>query len=152
MATTYDLHFQLINPDELERRQTGRFFTFGFPRPIGVAGPQKMFNRFIKVFMTGTGSNPLFRKQGTGFTTLIGSNITQVADLQALLQLYIDDASDQLKALDTQATKLDDSERFLSAQITSFNPVSPDGFDALVELKTVSGARVTALIPVSVST
>jgi hypothetical protein len=149
----YDIHFQVINPATQAVTRTGKFFTFGFPKPVAVQGPQKLFNRWVKMFFTTQNSNPLYPDRGTGFPSLIGSNITQVADLEALMHLYVDNCNDQLQALDNldNGRFLSDDEKLASASITAFNILPPDGFECFVELRSVSGKRVTALIPGSIT-
>lgn len=147
----YDIHYQPIDPATQAATRTGRFFTFGFPKPVGVAGPQKLADRWIRLFMATQNSSALRPDRGTQFASLLGANVTQVADLQALMHLYVDQCNDQLQALDAADSGrfLSDDERLRSGNITTFNVLPPDGFDCVVELRSVSGKRVTVLIPVS---
>jgi hypothetical protein len=148
--TTYDLHFQLLDPAEIASGTGGKLFTFGFRRPIGISGPQKLFNRWVKTLLESQGSYPLRRTRGTGFGTLIGSNIEQMADMEATVHLYIDAANEQVKAADRQSRWLTDDERLSDGHVRTFNVVPPDGFDVTVELITISGKRLVSLLPSSI--
>lgn len=149
----YDLHFQSVDPAAQATLRNGRFVTFGFPKPIAVFGPQKLLNRWLKLFLETQNSNPLYPDRGTGFPTLIGANITQVSDLEPLMHLYVDNCNEQLQALDAldNGRFLTDDERLRSGNIVAFSVVPPDGFDCHVELRSVSGKRVTVLIPGSIT-
>jgi hypothetical protein len=149
----YDLHFQTISIVDQTSGYSGKFFTFGFPKPIGVAGPQKLLNRWVKLFFTTQGSDSLFPDNGGGFTSLIGSNITEVGDLQSLMNLYIESCNDQLQTLDAldNGQFLTTDERLRSGTMTAFNSLPPDGFEAFVQLVSISGKSVTVLIPMSVT-
>lgn len=140
----YDLHFQLIDPSA---QRAGAVFSFGFDQPLAVSGPQKMANRWLKLFFTSKGSHPVRRKEGTGFSSLIGGNVSAESDIEASLHLYIEDATEQLQELDRRARGIADSERIQSAQLTDFRAVRADAFEFWVELTSVSGERVQVLIP-----
>lgn len=141
----YDLHFDLVNPLDQEAR--GAAFDLNATRPTAIRGPQKLLNRYVKAFLTTQGSNPLHRKDGTDFTSLVQGNVEDPEDVQAALLLMIDDAADQIKAVDQRSPWLDNDERLRAANLTIFRQIGPTRFEVHIELTTTSGARVTALLP-----
>ena len=141
-----DIHFQLVNPTD---QPIGKYFTFGSNFAIGIDGPQKLANRWLKLFMESPGSSAVSPGRGTDFTQLIGSNVDALADLQALVRQYIDEANDQLKRLDSKSRVLTDDERLRDGGIIQFHILPPDGIVVWVELRLVSGRRVVVLLPLS---
>ncbi len=150
----FDIHFQLIAPELQKNHKTGKFFTFGFRKPVGIQGPQKLFNRWVKLFFTSQGSNPLNLDQGVNFTSLIGSNINEVSDLESLMNIYIERCNDQLVALDNKDifNQLTADEKLADATMTNFTFIPPDGFDATIDIRSISGKRLTVLLPISILT
>lgn len=142
---TYDIHFQIVPEDEQESAN-GRVFTFGYASAVGVKGPQKLVNRWIKCLFTLKGSDPLHRDYGTGFAELIGSNISRQDDFTDAMALFIDDCSKQITALDQKNFPPDD-ERLKSAVLSSIVPRGPDGYDVYVTLRNAAGALLTTLLP-----
>lgn len=141
-----DIHFQLVNPTD---QPIGKYFTFGSAFAIGIDGPQKLANRWLKLFMESPGTSALAPGRGTEFSGLIGSNVDAIADLQALVRQYIDEANDQLRRLDSRSQTLTNDERLRDGSIIQFNIIPPDGIEVWVELRSVSGRRVEVLLPIS---
>lgn len=143
----YDVHIQLIDPSQQE---AGLNFTFGRAPVIAVRGPQKLANRFLMTLLRRKGSDPVDPEVGTHFSELIGgNNLTETGDLQAILLEYVDDAADQVRAVDLRSSWLDADERLRTAEMTSFTQLREDAFEAWITLTTVSGAQVQMLIPVA---
>jgi hypothetical protein len=145
MATTYDIHFQIV-PEEEQEGANGRVFTFGYASAVGVKGPQKLVNRWVKCFFTLKGSDPLLRTYGTGFSELIGSNVSRPDDFTDAVALAINDCNQQITAFDQKNFPPDD-ERLSSAVLTSVVPRGADGYDVYVTIKNAAGALLTTLLP-----
>lgn len=141
-----DIHYQLVNPSD---QSIGKYFTFGSNVAIGIDGPQKLANRWIKLLLESPGSSAVSPGRGTEFNELIGSNVDALDDLQALVRQYIDEVNDQLRRLDSRSQVLTNDERLRDGNIIQFNIVPPDGIEVWVELRSVSGRRVEVLLPIS---
>lgn len=142
----YALHYQLIDPAQQGPRST---FVLDPTNPIAVRGPQKAANRWLKVFLTPKGTDPLRRDEGTGFAFLPGSNVANPADVQQQLVAYVSDATEQVQAMDARNAMLDDDERVRNANLSAFNVLGPASIEFFVELVTLSGDRVLQLIPLA---
>ena len=142
---SYDIHFQVI-PEEDQLTAGGRVFSFGFTSAIGVRGPQKLMNRWIKCLFTLRGSDLLSPEYGTGFPDLIGSNISQQRDFEDAVALFISDCSAQIAALD-QAQSPPANERLDSAVLTAVVPRGAVGYDVYVTLKNVAGQLIPLILP-----
>jgi len=142
---TYDMHFQLV-PSEEQVSANGRVFTFGFTSAVGVKGPQKLINRWMKCLFTLKGTDLLDKAYGTGFPEIIGSNVSRLSDFTDAMTLFIDDCNSQIKAFDLAQFPPDD-ERLDTAIITSIVPRGADGYDTYVSIKNVAGTVLTALVP-----
>lgn len=142
MVVRRDLHIQLIDPSSQGYR---RLFTFGFDTPIAVTGPQKLANRWLKVFLTPKGSSPIRRDEGSTFPSLFRSN----ADLngaEAEILEAIDDTSEQIKAADRLSDR-PTNERLLNASLRQFVQVPPSGLEFWVELTNLAREQLLVLIP-----
>ena len=142
---TYDIHFQIV-PEAEQVASNGRLFTFGFTSAVGVKGPQKLINRWMKCLFTLKGTDLLDKAYGTGFHEIIGSNISRQQDFIDAMTLFIDDCNSQIIAFDL-AQFPPDNERLGSAILTSVVPRGADGYDVYVAIKNVAGELLTALIP-----
>lgn len=142
---TYDVHFQLV-PSEEQVAANGRVFTFGFTSAVGVKGPQKLINRWMKCLFTLKGSDLLNQAYGTGFPEIIGSNVSRRQDFIDAMTLFIDDCNDQIKNFDLAQFPPDD-ERLASAELASVVPRGADGYDVYVTIKNVAGTLLTAMVP-----
>lgn len=141
---TYDIYFQII-PEE-QQSGVSKFFTFGFKSAVGIRGPQKLINRWLKCLMTPKGSDPFDPNIGTGFPGLIGSNIYNFQDLTDAVVLFIEDCNEQILTWDKLYLPPDD-ERLLSATLVRLEPRNTDGFDAWVQIQNVAGTVVTLTLP-----
>jgi hypothetical protein len=131
----YDIHFQPVPSADVVGYKT---FTFGFRAALKVTGPQALVNRWVKTFMTPKGSDPLDITYGTTFASLVGGNFSQTnTDLQDVVVLAMEDASDQVRQQDLEGFYNDD-ERLLSATLLQYAPVA-DGFAVWVEIKNMAG-------------
>ena len=145
MATTYDVHFQIVAAEE-QVAANGKVYSFGFTSAVGVKGPQKLANRWLKCFCTLKGSDLRNAKYGTEFPEIIGSNISQRQDFTDAMALYIDDCSAQIQAFDL-AQFPPDNERLASAVLTSVVPRGADGYDVYVTIKNIAGTLLTVQVP-----
>jgi hypothetical protein len=142
--TRYDLHFQLLDPS---LQTYGSNFSFGLAQPIKVTGFQALINRWLKTFMTPKGSNPLRQTEGTEFAFLMGSNILDIGSIQATVAEHIDDASEQVRAVDQKSPLLANEQRLRNAALKQFNVVGSSGIEFWVELTNQAGQRLQVLIP-----
>jgi hypothetical protein len=141
----FDVHFQIV-PEEEQLYSGGKIFTFGFTSAIGVKGPQKLVNRWLKCLFTLKGTDLLDKTYGTGYAELIGSNVSRYQDFVDAVSLFISDCNDQITAFD-QAQFPPDDERLDSANLTSVVPRGVDGYDVYVSLKNVAGTVLTLQVP-----
>ena len=145
MATTYDIYYEVI-PAEEQVGASGKVVSFGYASALGVKGPRKLANRWLKCFMTLKGSDPLDKTYGTGFPDLFGSNISRRADFTDAMVLFVDDCNQQLISMDNEQFP-PDNERLASATITSLTSLGPDGYEVYVTIKNVAGELVTIQVP-----
>jgi hypothetical protein len=89
-----------------------------------VAGFAKSINMFYKLLMTEKGSNPLDQQEGTGFSSLFQSNITDIDTLYVDVKSYVSDAFDQLNAIQTQGLATA-AEKLTAVDIVAFKTVVP---------------------------
>jgi hypothetical protein len=142
---TFDIHFQIVPAAEQEA-SPGKLFTFGFTSAIGVKGPQKLINRWLKCLFTLKGTDLSDATYGTGYSELIGSNISSLRDFTDAVSLFVSDCNNQITAFD-QAQFPPDDERLDSANISSIVPREDSGYDVYVTLKNTAGVPVTVEIP-----
>ena len=145
----YDLHIQLLDPSI---QTYGANFSFGLASPIAVTGFQSLINRWMKIFMTPKGTQPLRLQEGTEFPYLIGSNVRDIGSLEATVAEYMDDATDQVQAVDRASPWLTKDQRLRAAALKQFNVVGASGIEFWVELTNQAGQRLQVLIPYLVST
>ncbi len=145
MATTYDIYYEVI-PKEEQPSSYGKVVSFGYTSALGVKGPRKLANRWLKCFMTLKGTDPLNRSYGTGFADLIGSNVSRVDDFTDAMVLFVDDCNQQMRDFDN-AQFPPDNERLESATISSIRALPPDGYEVYVTIKNVAGELVTIQVP-----
>jgi hypothetical protein len=143
MATRFDIHFQILPK---EQQVSTRVFGFGFVSAVGVRGPQKLINRWLKCLMTPQGSDPFDPTYGTGFANLIGSNIKSVEDVTEAAALFIQDANDQIRAFDkANFTPVD--ERLQTATIAKIVELGDDGFEIWVNITNAAGLTTPVVLP-----
>lgn len=143
MPTRYDVHFQILPEAE---QSSERVFGFGFVSAVGVRGPQKLINRWLKCLMTPQGSDPFDRTYGTGFPNLIGSNIQDVADALDATALFIQDCNEQIRAFD-KANFTPADERLQSATILKIVELGADGFEIWVGITNAAGQQTPVVLP-----
>jgi hypothetical protein len=141
----YDIHFQIV-PEGEQAVSAGRVFSFGYVSALGVRGPQKLVNRWLKCFFTPRGSDPILTQYGTGFADLIGSNVSRYQDFVDAVTLFVKDCNTQLTAIDRVST-IPDDERLESAVITSVVPRGADGYDVYITIKNIAGGTITVQVP-----
>jgi len=145
MATNYDTHFQLLDPEEQQR--TGKYFGYGFVASIAVRGSQKLINRWLKCLLTPKGSDSREPTYGTNFTALMGSNVASTKDALDAVTLFIDDCNNQMYTMD-RARRPPDDERLDRATITRVEPhVSGSGFDIYVTIRNSAGLAMQFQLP-----
>lgn len=141
----YTYHFQLIDPDQQGLARSN--FSLNLARPIAVRGPQKLINRWLQCFFTTRGSDPVNRKFGTVFSSLIGGNVTGNADdLRASIEIAVQDCNEQIRAIDARSPWLEPGERLNNASVILYNPISADKVEFWVEIQSMNGQRVTTLV------
>lgn len=143
MATRFDIHFQILpSADQLGEQ----VFGFGFTSAVGVRGPQKLINRWLKCFMTPQGTDPFNPKYGTGFGSLIGSNIGNIDDVKDAVALFVQDCNAQVKKFDL-ASGTPANERLSSATIIQVVERASDGFDVYIGITNTAGQQTPVQLP-----
>jgi len=142
---TFDVHFQLLSEAE-QTVSGGRVFSFGFTTALGVKGPQKLVNRWLKCLCTLKGTDLLSPTYGTGFPELIGSNVSQQQDVIDAMALFIEDCNDQITAFDQKKFPPQD-ERLASAVLTSVIPRGDSDYDIYVAMKNAAGVVLNVKVP-----
>ena len=95
----FDINIQIIPATE---QNSGKFYSFGQTRSLGVRGIQKLLNLFAKYLLTPVGSDPLDLTYGTQLPNLLGSNVTP-ADAQDVLTIAVDKAATWLQGIQRSA-------------------------------------------------
>lgn len=137
------LNLQLVDPSA---QGPANVFTFGRPSRL-VEGKYKAFARWLIVFMTTKGSDPLDLDAGTEFPLLLASNVSDPDDMETQLHIQVADAADQVRALQNGDGTLTPSERLRSVSITKFTVLAPGRFEFWVDLQVESSEVLRALIP-----
>lgn len=143
MASTYDVHFQILPPEE---QVSTRVFGFGYVSAVGVRGPQKLINKWLKCFMTPQGSDPFSPGYGTGFADLIGSNVDSIEDAVDAIALFVQACSDQIKAFDRAALTPAD-ERLQNASILEVGSASEDSVVIWIGITNAAGVQTPVMLP-----
>ena len=142
MPSTYDIHFQILPADE---QVSARVFGFGFVSAVGVRGPQKLINRWLKCLMTPQGSDSFSPTYGTGFANLIGSNISSIQDVLDAVSVFIQACNEQVRSFDRSAFTPAD-ERLQNAAILRVN-VLDDGFEIWISITNAAGLQTPVVLP-----
>lgn len=137
-----DLHIRLIDPTQ---QRAGSYFGYG--NPMLVTGLQKTANLWLKTFLTPKNSHPWRQAEGTDFPYLLGSNIGEIDVVQTSIIEYIDDATTQVKAMQTRRRVMDAEERLAQANLQRFVRVGADGVEFWVELVNAASRSLPVLIP-----
>lgn len=148
MATTFDIHYQILSPAE-QAESYGHVFTFGFTTAVAVRGPQKLINRWLKCFLTPKGSDPIDLTYGTEFAHLFGGNVNQQT-FSDVVTLSVEDATEQLRGMDRRAA-LDDDERVSGASVTGITVRNDNSYDVYISLVSVAGDVARFAIPTQIS-
>lgn len=143
MTTRFDIHYQIL-PEE--QQLSARVFGFGFVSAVGVRGPQKLINRWLKCFMTPQGSDPFDRTYGTGFPYLIGSNIQSTANVIDIVTLAIQDCSTQIRAFET-TNLMSADERLGSVSILQILEDGAAGFQIWLGITNAAGLQTPVVLP-----
>jgi hypothetical protein len=144
MATTYDTYFELLPvADQSAQRGT---FTYGYKKHIGVTGFQKLINKWVKAFLTERGTDLSSRDYGTQFASLIGSNITDRADIQQVAHTAVAKASADINAIQAQYPPDDDPETLHSAQLQSLIFEDNSSVSVYVLLQNQAGKRLQIIL------
>lgn len=143
MASRYDVHYQLL---PIAEQTSERVFGFGYEAAVGVRGPQKLINRWLKCLMTPQGSDPFSPTYGTGFANLIGGNIADIADVLDGVALFVQECNDQVRAFD-KANFPPADERLQTATILSLTETGEDGFEVWVGITNAAGLQTPVLLP-----
>lgn len=135
----YDIHFQPVSSD---RVQGFKCFEFGYKSALKVTGFQYLINRWIKVFMTPIGSDPLDREYGTAAAGLIGANVTRLStEVQDVVALSVVQTNEQIKVQDVEGL-FPDNERLQNATIEQYVETE-SGFDVWIAIENMAGQRLS---------
>lgn len=138
----YDIYFQPVPAANVYGYRT---FEFGYRAALKACGPPALVNRWVKTFMTLRGSDPLDQTYGTGFSNLIGANISSATvDLLDVVSLAITDANTQVRDQDLKGLYNDD-ERLANAVLTDFR-TSADGIEVWVTITNAAGQAMPVLV------
>lgn len=139
----YDIALQLLDPSA---QRTRALLTFGSAPQI-VSGGQKLLGRFLKILLTPKGSHPVRRDEGTGFASLIRRPASELRGAEALVAEYIEDAAEQVRALDRAEPSRPADERLLVASVLRYVENSQTSTDVWVELITADRMRLRIVLP-----
>jgi hypothetical protein len=146
MASTYDTYIELLPLDE-QSLQRGTY-TYGYNKHIAIRGFQKLINIWAKAFLTLEGSDLSDRDYGTPFSALIGSNISEQAEIQEITQSSVDKANTIVRARQAQNPPEDPRELLDSGSLTSLIFSGDNvGFEAYVLIKNQAGESLQVLFP-----
>lgn len=140
----YDIHYQIIDPTQ---QRTYGNFTFELNNSIRVKGKYKPVNRWLKIFLTPKNSHPIRRTEGTDFYAILGTNFTNLNDLQMQIMEYMEDASNQLRIIEGRIFNLPTEETFDRVELLQFNEISNGSFEIHIRIYNKSGTSVGVLIP-----
>jgi hypothetical protein len=134
----YDTYFQPVPADKVHGFKV---FEYGFKASVKVTGPQSLVSRWAKTIMTPRGTDPISRNYGTGFSELIGSNISSVTtDLVDAITIAIEETNEQVREQDLIGL-FPENERLASATLLNIEQ-STDGVDVWVNIQNVAGESV----------
>jgi hypothetical protein len=143
MANRYDVHVQIL---PAEQQVSSRVFGFGYVSAVGIRGPQKLINRWLKCLMTPQGSDPFDPAYGTGFANFIGANIHNINDVLDAAVLFVQECTAQIRALDkVNFPPLD--ERLQTATIQKIVNLGVDGFEIWVAITNAAGVTTPVVLP-----
>ena len=139
---TFDIHIEGV-PYLLIRG--GRGLTFGdYQTVVGVAGVQKMVDRFVKCFFTPLGSDLTDREYGSTVMAHFGNTLPSA--LEPLVYSSVQQCVDTLQRYDDLYFTEDD-ERISGASVESYQEdPAGDGFLVKVRLTNAAGTTVSILV------
>lgn len=143
----YDVYIKPLPENE---QTYGKAFTFGYKSAVGIQGAHKVAIRFAKCLLTPLGSDILNANYGTAFSDLVNSNVKDLQEAVGFASLAVQEAADQLKALDA-AAGLPPEESLESAVISKASALEPDGIEIYVLITNVAGQSVQMPLPVLAS-
>lgn len=111
------------------------------------SGIVKASNRFFKILMTQTGSNPIDKTEGTDFSTIFESGITDTEILFAIASEETDVALNQVKDYQDGAN-LPLDEQVSNAVIVKFD-LDEESFELTIDINVfvASGEKTTLQLP-----
>ena len=138
----YDIYFKPVSTTEYN---SGMGFEFGYKAVLKVCGPPALVNRWVKTFMTLKGSDPLDQEYGTGFSNLIGSNISKASmDLADVVSVAIGEANTQVYDQDLKGF-FPTNERLQAATLTGFQQVA-DGISVWVTITNMANEALPVMV------
>ena len=150
MPTTYDTYFELL--PEVEQGVQRGTFTYGYQKHIGIAGFQKLINKWIKAFLTEEGTDLSRRQYGTSFAGLIGSNVTDRADIQQIVYSSVAKATADINSIQSRFPPEDPTEILQSAELTSIIFEDNSSVSVYVLIQNQAGQRLQVILAGKVST
>jgi hypothetical protein len=140
----YDVYIKPLPEGE---QTNGKAFTFGFKSAVGIQGAHKVALRFAKCLLTPVGTDILNPTYGTSFSDLVNANVRDLREALGFASLAVQDAADQVKALDVTAG-LPPEESLESAVISRAAELEPDGIEIYVLITNTAGQSVQMPLPI----
>jgi len=144
MPTTYDTYFELLPASE-QKAQRGTF-TYGYKKHLGIAGFQKLINKWTKAFLTEQGTDLSRRLYGTQFPSLIGSNVTDRLDVQQIAHTAVAKATQDVLGIQARFPPEDAQEILHSVQLTSLIFEDNSSVSVYVLLQNQAGKRLQIIL------
>ena len=139
----YVSYFQEDNPEQTN------FFSFGFDTPRAVEGITKLLNLFLKDLFTARGSNIYDLQAGTVLPNLIGGNVGEVDDAEAVIFLALDQAEQNVRRYQSLES-VPKEERLSTVQLIDVETLaSGDGVSAKFSLTNAAGRSLIAELPIT---
>lgn len=146
MPTVFDIYIEPLPADEQSTRRG--VMTYGFKRTIGVAGLQRLANRFLLNLLTLEGSDPSNPRRGTPFSGLIGANVNDEATIRDVVQISIDKTVAFLLRAQQLVPNYTDRDRLRSAELTSIvYDTARAAVGVEIRIENVAGRQQTLQIP-----
>lgn len=115
-------------------------------KSVKSAGIVKLVNRFLKLLYTFKGTNYLDKEEGTKFTQLFNLNVQDSDVAQAKVQDAIDDATEQIIAIQS-AQGVPNTERLRLATMSSFEVTEAREVRISITLEVLTGDQTTVQLP-----
>ena len=138
MALKYDIYFEPVTPG------TGfskKMFTFGYRSAVKAAGPAAMVDRWLKVFMTRQGTDPLDLTYGTTFPSLIGGNVSDFSSISDIVRIAVAEATAQLRKIDVEG-QFPLNEQIRDAALLEIRDTGDSGVEFWVQLTNGAGQQL----------